>query len=174
MTMQIYPDLIPIFLQRINGFCAFLTHSFAKLHLINFVWNFDYNFRRFERNYRKNYRKPIYRHLSNYRQNYRYRSKTSTNYRRFQEIIGKVIDIENDRRIIENLSLSKKMTYRPPLIVGAPPVRRGGRYIDEKLSKADKLVFLKLSAIYRYRKMEILKLSKNYRYRKMHQILADK
>ena len=51
---------------------------------------------------------------------------------------------------------------------------RGGRYIDEKLSKADKLVFLKLSATYRYRKMEILKLSKNYRYRKMHQILADK
>ena len=36
MTMQIYPDLIPIFLQRINGFCAFLTHSFAKLHLIIF------------------------------------------------------------------------------------------------------------------------------------------
>ena len=29
-------------------------------------------------------------------------------------------------------------------------VTRGGRYIDEKLSKADKLVFLKLSAIYRY------------------------
>ena len=51
---------------------------------------------------------------------------------------------------------------------------RGGRYIDEKLSKADKSVFLKLSAIYRYRKVEILKLSKNYRYRKMHQILADK
>ena len=73
MTMQIYPDLIPIFLQRINGFCAFLTHSFATLHLINFVWNFDYNFWRFGRNYRKNYRKPIYRHLFNYRQNYRYR-----------------------------------------------------------------------------------------------------
>ena len=53
-------------------------------------------------------------------------------------------------------------------------VYRGVRYIDEKLSKADKLVFLKLSANYRYRKMEILKLSKNYRYRKMHQILADK
>ena len=54
-----------------------------------------------------------------------------------------------------------------------PLFSRGGRYIDEKLSKADILVFLKLSAIYRYRKMEILKLSKNYRYRKMHQILAD-
>ena len=51
---------------------------------------------------------------------------------------------------------------------------RGGRYIDEKLSKADKSAFLKLSGIYRHRKMEILKLSKNYRYRKMHQILADK
>ena len=32
---------------------------------------------------------------------------------------------------------------------------RGGRYIDEKLSKADKSAFLKLSATYRYRKMEI-------------------
>ena len=54
------------------------------------------------------------------------------------------------------------------------PMSRGGRYIDEKLSKADKSVFLKLSATYRYRKMEVLKLSKNYRYRKMHQILVDK
>ena len=53
-------------------------------------------------------------------------------------------------------------------------VARGGRYIDEKLSKADRPVFLKLSATYRYRKMEVLKLSKNYRYRKMHQNLADK
>ena len=51
---------------------------------------------------------------------------------------------------------------------------RGGRYIDGKLSKADKSAFLKLSATYRYRKMEILKLSKNYRYWKMHHILADK
>ena len=59
---------------------------------------------------------------------------------------------------------------------GGAPARaaaRGVRYINEILSKADKSVFLKLSAIYRYRKMEILKLSKNYRYRKMHQILAD-
>ena len=55
-----------------------------------------------------------------------------------------------------------------------PDPDRGGRYIDEKLSKADKSVSLKLSAIYRYRKMKILKLSKNYRYRKMHQILADR
>ena len=53
-------------------------------------------------------------------------------------------------------------------------VARGVRYIDEKLSKADKSVFLKLSATYRYRKMEILNLSKNYRYRKMHQIWSDK
>ena len=60
------------------------------------------------------------------------------------------------------------------LEIGFSSPVRGGRYIEEKLSKADKLVFLKLSANYRYRKMEILKLSKNYRYRKMHQILADK
>ena len=44
----------------------------------------------------------------------------------------------------------------------------------KKLSMADKSAFFKLSANYRYRKMEILKLSKNYRYRKMHQIYADK
>ena len=52
--------------------------------------------------------------------------------------------------------------------VGGGGGGRGGRYIDERLSKADKSVFLKLSAIYRYRKMKILKLLKNYRYRKMH------
>ena len=34
-------------------------------------------------------------------------------------IIGKIIDIENDRGIIENLSLLKKMTYRPPLVANA-------------------------------------------------------
>ena len=54
------------------------------------------------------------------------------------------------------------------------PLARGVRYIDEKLSKADKSVFLKLSATYRYRKMKMFKLSKNYRYRKMHQIWSDK
>ena len=82
LTMQIYPDSILIFLQGINGL-HFWRILFAKLHLLNFVWNFDYNFWCFRRNYRKNYRKPIYRHLSNYRQNYRYRWKTSSNYRRF-------------------------------------------------------------------------------------------
>ena len=35
--MQIYPDSILIFLQRINGFRIL----FAKLHLFNFVWKFD-------------------------------------------------------------------------------------------------------------------------------------
>ena len=54
-----------------------------------------------------------------------------------------------------------------------PVVDRGVRYIDEKLSKADKSVFLKLSTTYRYRKMEMLKLSKNYRCRKIHQIWSD-
>ena len=45
---------------------------------------------------------------------------------------------------------------------------RGVRYIDEKISKANKSVF------YRYQKMNILKLSTNYRYRKLHQIWSDK
>ena len=61
--------------------------------------------------------------------------------------------------------------YKPKYI--SIPLR-GVRYIDEILSKADKTVFLKLSATYRYRVMEILKLSKTYRYRKMHQIWSDK
>ena len=59
-------------------------------------------------------------------------------------------------------------------LLASPSASRGVRYIDEKLSKADKSVFLKLSATYRYRKMEILNLSKNYRYQKMHQIWSDK
>ena len=50
---------------------------------------------------------------------------------------------------------------------------RGVRYINKKLSQADKSEFLKLSTTYRYQKMEILKLSQNYRYWKMHKILAD-
>ena len=73
-------------------------------------------------NYWKNYRKPINRHFSNYRQKYRYRFKPSSNYRWFEEIIGKVIDIEIDSKIIENLSLSKKMTYRTPLPLSLPAV----------------------------------------------------
>ena len=48
-------------------------------------------------NIEKNYRKPINWHFRNYRQ---------------------IIDIENDGRFIENLSISKKMTYRPRLSDG--------------------------------------------------------
>jgi len=65
-------------------------------------------------------------------------------------------------------------SFENPDLSVLPHTGRGRRYIDEKLSKADKSEFLKLSATYRYQKMKILKLSKNYRYRKMHQILADK
>ena len=67
--------------------------------------------------YRKNYQKPINQDFSNYRQKYRYRFKTSSNYRRFEEIIGKVFVIEIDSKIIEKLSLSKKRTYRTPLVL---------------------------------------------------------
>ena len=85
--MQIYPDSILIILQIIDVIAHFWCilfaklnlFLFAKLHLLNLVWNFDYNLQRFGRNYRK----PIYRHLSNYRQNYPYRSKTSSNYQQF-------------------------------------------------------------------------------------------
>ena len=54
------------------------------------------------------------------------------------------------------------------------PSIKGVQYIDDKLLKADKSVFLKLFATYRYRKIKILKLSKNYRYQKMHKIWSDK
>ena len=78
---------------RIWHFCyAFLLQNQKSAHLLG--WN-----------YRKNYRKPINWHFSNYRQKYRYRFKTSSNYRWFEEIIGKVIDIEIDSKIIEKLSL---------------------------------------------------------------------
>ena len=45
-----------------------------------------------------------------------------------------------------------------------PRCYRGGRYYRKKLSIADKSVFFKLSANYRYRKKNIWELSKNYRY----------
>ena len=94
----------------------------------------------------KNYRKPIYPHFWNYQQ--------LINNKKFNfYIIEKLLILENAH---------------------ARHMDRGVRYIDEKLSKADKSVFLKLLATYRYRKMKILKLSKNYRYRKMHQIWSDK
>ena len=73
-----------------------------------------------------------------------------------------------------HLSFWRKYAFLESPDINVSCVIRGGRYIDEKLSKADKAAFLKLSATYRNRKMEILKLSNNYRYRKMHQILADK
>ena len=75
----------------LTQFCAFLTPIFAFLTqfcaflLRNLI---------LEKIYRKNYRKPIYRPFSNYRANYRYRFNTSSNYRWFQGIIGKVIVIE--------------------------------------------------------------------------------
>ena len=81
-------------------------------------------------------------------------------------------DTKHSSLLIFSIAGIQWITYVSPLQVLAAAAR-GGRYIDEKLSKADKSVFLKLSTVYRYRKMEILKLSKNYRYRKMHQILTD-
>ena len=102
-------------------FVAFFTLFWALLSYFTLVCAFlsqNQKYAHFQGwNYRKNYRKPINRHFSNYRQKYRYRFKTSSNYRWFEEIIGKVIDIEIDSKIIEKLSLSKKMGYRTPLAV---------------------------------------------------------
>ena len=102
-------------------FVAFFTLFWALLSYFTLVCAFlsqNQKYAHFQGwNYRKNYRKPINRHFSNYRQKYRYRFKTSSNYRWFEEIIGKVIDIEIDSKIIEKLSLSKKMGYRTPLLV---------------------------------------------------------
>ena len=63
---------------------------------------------------------------------------------------------------------------RDPLLVSMCFTTRGVRYIRENLSKADISAFLKLSATYRYQKIEFQNNRQNYRYRKMHQILADK
>ena len=104
-------------------FVAFFTLFWALLSYFTLVCAFlsqNQKYAHFQGwNYRKNYRKPINRHFSNNRQQYRYRLKTSSNYRWFEEIIGKVIDIEIAKKIIEKLLLSKKMTYRPPLLVTA-------------------------------------------------------
>ena len=43
---------------------------------------------------------------------------------------------------------------------GGSVISKGVRYIDEILSEADISAFLKLSATYRYQKIEIYKLSK--------------
>ena len=50
----------------------------------------------------------------------------------------------------------------------------GGRYIENKLSKADISAFFKLSPKLSILEIWIWKLSTNYRYRKMHQIWSDK
>ena len=55
-----------------------------------------------------------------------------------------------------------------------PLESRGVRYIDGKLSKANILAFLRLSATYQYQEIEILKLSKNYQYWKVYQLSAHK
>ena len=68
--------------------------------------------------YRKSYRKSICRPFSNYWSNYPYRFYTFWSYRWFWGIIGNIIDIESLREIIEKLSLSKNLTYRPLLLSG--------------------------------------------------------
>ena len=81
-------------------FVAFFTLFWALLSHFTLFYAFLLQNQKYAHfsglNYRKNYRKPINRHFSNYRQKYRYRFKTSSNYRWFEEIIGKVIDIRND------------------------------------------------------------------------------
>ena len=103
----------------VDFFCCLFTLFWALLSRFTLFYAFllqNLKYAHFsEWNYQKNYRKPINWYFSNYRQKYRYRFKTSSNYRWFEEIIGKVIDIETASKIIEKLSLSNKMTYRTPL-----------------------------------------------------------
>ena len=105
---------------RVDVFCCLFTLFWALLSRFTLFYAFLLQNQKYAHfsgwNYRKNYRKPTNLYFSNYRQKYRYRFKTSSNYRWFEEIIGKVIDIEIDSKIIEKLSLSKKMTYRTPLV----------------------------------------------------------
>ena len=77
------------------------------------------------------------------------------------------LDFWVDHYVPDSRDTSHRYQY---LSILSAPTGRGVRYIDEKLSKADKSEFLKLSATYLYRKIRKLKLSKNYRYRKKHQI----
>ena len=104
-------------------FVAFFTLFWALLSHFTLFYAFLLQNQKYAHfsglNYRKNYRKPINRHFSNYRQKYRYRFKTSSNYRWFEEIIGKVINIKIASKIIEKLSLSKKIHLSPT------PIDRG-------------------------------------------------
>ena len=63
------------------------------------------------------------------------------------QIIGKVIEIDN--RIIEKLSLSKKMTYRTPL------VKHGPKSLNPK-SLSDKPFFLLHSVIYIFSQLVLM------------------
>ena len=87
--------------------CAFLTPFTSILRLLGLV---------LRRIYWKSYRKSIYQPFFIYRSSYCYWFNLSLNYRRFWGIIGNIIVIENLRKIIEKLSLSKNFTYHPPLL----------------------------------------------------------
>ena len=105
---------------RVDILCCLFTLFWALLsHFTLFYAFFLLQNQKYEHfsgwNYQKKYRKPINRYFSKYRQKYRYRFKTSSNYRWIEEIIGKVNDIEIVSKIIEKLSLSKKITYHTPL-----------------------------------------------------------
>ena len=74
----------------------------------------NHNFKYFGGSYQTNYWKPIYLHFSNYQ----YRYETYWNYRWFEGIVCKNIDIEkklqeNDQKII---AIEKKITSWWPLI----------------------------------------------------------
>ena len=115
-------------------FCSLFTLIWALLSRFTFVYVFLLQKRKYAHIsgwiYWKNYRKSINRYFSNYRQKYLYRFQTSSNYRWFEEIIGKDIDIEKPSKVIKKLSLSKKITYRTPLIMSLHP---SGLLIQEGL-----------------------------------------
>ena len=86
-------------LRYLKPFCRIL-HFLCLFVAITKIYTFS------RWNCRKNYWKPINQHFSNYRQKYRYWFKISSNYRWFEEIIGRVIDIKIDCKIIEKKDLS--------------------------------------------------------------------
>jgi len=103
----------------VNVFCCPFTLFWALLSRFTICYAFLLQNQKYAPFSGWNYRKPINWYFYNYRQKYRYRFETSSNYRWFEEIIGKVIDIEIDSNIIEKLSLLKKITYRTPVATNA-------------------------------------------------------
>ena len=99
-------------------YCILLTQLCRNFFFFfNLFCIFDPNFWLFGRNYRKDYRKLIYRNFSKYLQNYRYQYKISKFIGDLKELLAKLL-ISKLTKFLKKSSISKKITYCPPLGVG--------------------------------------------------------